>query len=188
MNKLCNAAGFSIVAELMNERNQQKIFAAVQYDASSWRLDFIIMVLCKYVEDKSIPIDELSGEYPIGKLYAGIVQSMYKKNENDGYFAVTKIFDEFSNNYKYLTNMALNIEEVLLSLPSGEAASLSMWKRFYEVISKSQCENRNSVFIILDNSNKIEQMYGLFELWIQRHIETFSGKVKTKDKMLYKES
>lgn len=181
MNKLCNAAGFSIVAELMNERNQQKIFAAVQYDASNWKLDFTIKVICKYVEDKSIPIDELSGEYPIGKLYAGIVQSMYKKNENDGYFAVTKIFDEFSNNYKYLTNMALNIEKVLLSLPSGEAASLSMWKHFYEVISKSQCKNRNSVFIILDNSNKIEQMYGLFELLLNSYQDSID-----KD-MLFKE-
>lgn len=181
MDKLCNTAGFNIVAELMNECNQQKIFAAVQYDVSNWKLDFIIKVLCKYVEDKSIPIEELRVEYPIGKLYAGIVQSMYKENENDGYFVVTQIFDNFSNNHKYLTNMALNIEEVLLSLPSGEAASHSMWKLFYEVILKSQCENRNSVFTILNNSNRMKQMYGLFELLLNSNQDSIDKN------MLFKE-
>lgn len=181
MEELCNAAGFSIAAELMNKDNQQQLFSAIQSDVSNWKLDFIIKVLCNYAKDKAIPVNELSVEYPIGRLYAGIVQSVYNTNENNGFFVVTKIFDEFSNNYKYLTNMAVNLEGVLLYLPSGEAATRSLWNYFYQIATKSQYENQNAVFTILNKYNRTEQMYGLFESLLNSNQDSIDKDVLFKE-------
>jgi hypothetical protein len=164
IGQLCDRSRISIDAGLIHEDNQQKILAAMQYDVSNWKLAFIITTLCSYVKDKAVPVNRLYDvESSVGRLYAGIVQSVYKTDGNNGYLVVTKILDEFSNNHEYLTNMALSLERVLLDLPSGEAAVRFMWKYFYNVIVTSQYENRNSIFTILNNCNRTDQMYGLFE-------------------------
>lgn len=185
VEELCNRARFSIAAELMNENNQQKILAAIQYDVSSWKLDFITTALCSYVKDKTIPVNELCLEYPVGRLYAGIVQSVYNVNRNNGHSVITKILDEFSNNHKYLTNMALNLERVLLDLPSGEAAVRFMWKYFYNVTVTSQYENRNSIFTILNNCNRTDQMYGLFESLLNSDQDSINRDVLFKEHYNY---
>lgn len=181
LDKLCNTAGFSIAAELMNEDNQQKIFGVIQYDVSNWKLAFIIKVLCDYVKVKTIPADELCVEHPIGKLYAGIVQSVYSINEDNGFYVVTRILEEFSNNHKYLTNIALNLDGVMLDLPSGEAAARSLWQRFYQVTAKSQYENRNAVFTILNDYTRTEQMYGLFESLLNSNPDPTDGDILFKE-------
>jgi len=177
LEELCNTAGISIAAELMNEDNKQKIFGVIQHDVSNWKLAFIIKVLCDYVKVETTPADKLFIECPIGNLYAGIVQSVYNINENNGFYVVTRILEEFSNNYEYLTNIALNLDGVVLRLPSGEAAARSLWQCFYQIIAKSEYENRNAVFTILNGYNRMEQMYGLFESLLKSNPDSTYGDI-----------
>lgn len=163
LEELSNNAGFSIAAELTNEKNYDKIFSVIQHDVSDWKLAFIIKVLCDFVKVKGIPVDELGIERQIGKLYADIVKSVYRVNEKNGFYIVTRILEEFSNNHKYLTNMALNLDRVIPGLNSSEATVRSLWQHFYQVVAKSQYENRNAVFTILNEYDRAEEMYGLFE-------------------------
>ncbi|MBW6518047.1 MAG: hypothetical protein K0A89_06060 [ANME-2 cluster archaeon] len=177
LEELCNAAGISIAAELMNEDNQQKIFGVIKHDVSNWKLAFIIKVLCDYVKVKTTPAEELYVEHPIGNLYAGIVQSVYSINENNGFYVVTRILEEFSNDHEYLTNIALNLDGVMSDLTSGEAAARSLWQCFYQVAAKSQYENRNAVFTILNGYNRREQMYGLFKSLLNRNPGSTDGDI-----------
>jgi hypothetical protein len=181
LEELSNKAGFSIASELMNEKNHKKIFSVIQYDVSDWKLAFIIKVLCDFVKVKGIPVDELRIEKPIGKLYADIVQSVYKINENNGFYVATRIFEEFSNNHKYLTYIALNLDEVMLKLDSGKASARSLWQYFYQVTAKSQYENRNAVFSTLNDYNRTEQMYGLFESLLNRNPDSTDGDILFKE-------
>lgn len=163
---ICHESGISIANELMKNEHRNKLFTVMQQDVDAWKLAFIVKVLCDYVKVKRLSVDELTPDYAIGNLYSGIVQSVYKANANSGFYIVTRILDNFSDNWNYLINMALNLEGILLDLPSGQRLVDSMWKYFYQVVEKSP-NYRANIFKVLSNYDRFEQMFAMYSVLLQ---------------------
>lgn len=166
METLCEKNNFNLSTELMKETNREKLFTAIRSEEQTWKIAFIIKVMSTYVEECNIPSRVLSPDQPLGKTYYDIVLAVYSKNPQNGFFLVTCILDEFSRDVSYLTNMALNIEGILLDLPNGQREVASLWKYFGQIMGS----NRNDFMItyeILLQYKRYEQILMLFELQLQ---------------------
>ena len=164
VDTVCRGNGFSVSTELMRKSNREKLFAVMQNDISTWKIAFIVKVVSTFVKDQRVSVNDLLVDAPIGQMYYGLVQAVYSKNAQNGFFLVTRILDEFAGDCNYLVNKALNIEGMLLDLPNGNQEVASMWKYFGQTMVKSQQTNFATAYSILGNYQRYEQIYMLYSL------------------------
>lgn len=164
INSACREMGFSIATELMKKENREKLFAVMHNDIATWKMAFIVKVLSASIKDQHISVNHLLLDTPIGKTYYGLVGAVYSQNAQNGFFLITRILDEFSDDCNYLVNMALNIEGMLLDLPNGNHESTSMWKYFGQNMVKYQHTNFVVAYSVLDTYQRYEQIYMLYLL------------------------
>ncbi|NLZ46060.1 MAG: hypothetical protein GX896_05150 [Clostridiales bacterium] len=164
VDSVCRESGFSVATELMRKSNREKLFAVMQNDIATWKISFVIKVVSTFGRDQQVSVNELLIDSPLGQTYYGLVQAVYSKNTQNGYFLVTRILDEFSNDCKYLVNMALNIEGMLFDLPNGNQEVASMWKYFGQTMVKYQQTDFATAYSILGDYKRYEQIYMLYSL------------------------
>lgn len=164
VDSVCRLSGFSVATELMRKSNREKLFAVMQNDISNWKIAFIVKVVSTFVKDQKVSVNDLLVDAPLGQTYYGLVQAVYSKNSQSGFFLVTQILDEFASDCSYLVNMALSIEGMLLDLPNGNQEVASMWKYFGQSMVKSQQSNFNKAYSVLGSYQRYEQIYMLYSL------------------------
>lgn len=164
VDSVCRESGFSVATELMRKNNREKLFAVMQNDIATWKIAFIVKVVSTFVKDQRVSANELLIDAPLGQTYYGLVQAVYSKNAQNGFFLVTRILDEFSAECKYLVNMALNIEGMLFDLPNGHQEVASMWKYFGQTMVKYQQADFATAYSILRSYQRYEQIYMLYSL------------------------
>ena len=164
VDSVCRDNGFSVATELMRRSNRDKLFAVMQNDIASWKIAFIVKVVSTFVKDQRVSVNDLLIDAPLGQTYYGLVQAVYSQNVKNGFFLVTRILDEFSADCTYLVNMALNIEGMLLDLPSANQEVASMWKYFGQTMVKCQWSNFATAYSILGSYQRYEQIYMLYSL------------------------
>ena len=163
-DSVCRKSGFSIAAEFMKKDSREKLFAVMQNDIAEWKIAFIVKVVSAFVREQQISVNELLTDAPLGQIYYGLVQAVYSKNSRNGFFLVTCILNEFSDNCKYLVNMALNIEGMLFDLPNGNQEAESMWKYFGKIMLKYQRTDFATAYSVLGSCQRYEQIYMLYSL------------------------
>jgi len=166
VDDICRENNFSVATELMKKSNREKLFIVMQNEISSWKIAFIVKVVSTFAKDQHVPIDDLVVDAPLGQIYYGLVQAVYSKNAQNGFYLVTLILDEFASDSEYLVNMALNIEGMLLDLPWGNQEVSSMWKYFYQTMIKLQQSNFKTAYSIFCSYQRYEQIYMLYSLAI----------------------
>lgn len=164
---LCQQNHFSLSTELMQDANREKLFAAMQSGVRTWKIAFIIKVISTYVKDCNIPSRELTPDNPLGQTYYGIVIAVYSQSSHNGDFLVTCILNEFSSDATYLTNMALNVEGMLLDLSNGEREVAALWKYYCQTMSSYQKNNFSAAYKVLLQYERYEQIFMLFESQLQ---------------------
>jgi len=164
VNSIGSEKGFSIATELMKADNSQKLFAVMKNEIDAWKIAFVVKVVSMYVKDQNVPVDSLVVDAPLGRIYYGIVQSVYSRNAQNGFFLVRRILDEFNWDCRYLVNMALNVEGMLLDIENCDNAVASLWKYFGEVMLKNHREEFGIAYSILGEYKRYEQIYLLYYL------------------------
>lgn len=171
VDSVCRATGFSVATELMKKSNCDKLFAVMQKDISAWKIAFIVKVVSTFVKDQRVPVNDLMNDTPLGQTYYGLVQAVYSKNAQDGFYLVTRILDEFAFDCQYLVNMALNLEGMLLDLPNGNQEILSMWKHFGQTMVNFQQTDFGTAYSVLSGYQRYEQIYMLYSLAISNSVD-----------------
>lgn len=164
VDSVCRLSGFSVATELMRKSNREKLFAVMKNDISNWKIAFIVKVVSTFVKDQRVSVNDLLVDAPLGQTYYGLVQAVYSKNAQNGFFLVTRILDEFASDCDYLVNMALNVEGMLLDLPNGNQEVASMWKYFGQSMVKYQQSNFSKAYSVLGSYQRYEQIYMLYSL------------------------
>ncbi len=164
VDAVCRESGFSVATELMRKSNREKLFAVMQKDIATWKIAFIVKVVSTFVKDQKVSVNDLLIDAPLGQTYYGLVQAVYSKNSQNGFFLVTRILDEFSSDCNYLVNMALNVEGMLFDLPNGNQEVASMWKYFGQTMVKYQQSNFGVAYSVLGTYQRYEQIYMLYSL------------------------
>ncbi len=161
---VCRNSGFSMATELMRLSNSEKLFAVMQNDIATWKIAFIVKVVSTFVKDQQLSVFDLLIDAPLGQTYCGLVRTVYSKNAQNGFFLIARILDEFSDDCKYLVNMALNIERMLFELPNGNKEIASMWEYFAHTVVKYQKADFATAYSALGGCQRYEQMYMLYSL------------------------
>jgi hypothetical protein len=159
MDDTSGKSGIYFADELMRDSNRAKLFSVMQGDVPRWKISFILDILGDYVKLKKIPTGALVANSPVGEMFYGIVRSFYAKN---GEFIVSSILEQFSWDWEYLTNMALNLDGVLLGTPSGKLAAAHLWDTFYRLTAGSGAEIRMEISRMFADRKRYEQLFGFF--------------------------
>lgn len=170
VDSVCRENGFIVAIELMRKSNREKLFAVMQNDIATWKIAFIVKVVSTFVKNQRVSVNDLLLDTPLGQTYYGLVQAVYSKNAQNGFFLITRILDEFSVDCNYLVNMALNIEGMLFDLPNGNQEVTSMWKYFGQTMVKCQQDNFAMAYSVLGSYQRYEQIYMLYSLAISNAI------------------
>jgi len=165
ISKLSCFREISLSKELMKEKNLQVLLDAIQKGVPNWKLEFTVDVFYKNLKAADTHIDNLLVELPVKKILELVLNSAGAK-DNNTQLIIYKILDGFSNSYKHLINITFYMEKVLLSSSSGETISRELWIQFYQVVEKSNYENRNNILSTLSDHKRFEQMYNLFECFL----------------------
>jgi len=159
---LCSENKISIPSELMQASNREKLLFSMQGNSKQWKWCFIADMLCEFVLTKHIPADELSMDYPIGKLIGDVIYTRISANENDGFELVTRIITKFSLECDYLLNMAFNIESILFDLPRSQHLILTFWKDIGQIIVKTHASNRQEIYSFFLSYERFDQVFEIY--------------------------
>lgn len=167
IDTLCHQSRFNLLTEIMHDVNREKLFAVIQRGVCSWKIALIIKIVSNYVKDSKILLNELIPVEGLGKTYYEIISAVYAQNSESGFHVVKCILNEFSNDPTHLTEMALNVEGMLLDLSGGEKEVPVMWKYYGRMMSLSQKDKFVMGYKILQQYERYEQIFMLYELEIQ---------------------
>ena len=163
VNEIARSQRLSIPAELMNDTNRDRLLGIISGNAvAEWKIHSIIRVICDYVKDMRLPVDELYPDRKVGGVFSGIFNAVYSVGRDKGRTLLEKILDNFKDSTTYLTNMALNIEGYLKDLAGGDLSVDFLWKKFamsIEDFDKSKAEQVVSVFAECERYDLIYLVY-----------------------------
>lgn len=131
----------SIATELMRKDNRRKIFTVMDENIRQWQMLFIVHLVCSFVKDRRMVVQDLAVDTPVGQLYRGLIRAVYSSRNDNSLFVSSSILDEFSWDCSYLTNMAMNLEGVLLDLPDSKNLCRSMWSHYEALLGKHHKQN-----------------------------------------------
>lgn len=163
LDVLCGEVGISIPSELMKEANRNTLLASMQNDNNAWKWKFIVNILCEYILLEHVPADQLSMDYQIGHLISGIIQSLVTLDANQGFTIIMRIIDRFSEEWKYLVNIALNIEGMLYDIQHSERITAALWQYFYQTVAKKQTGNRQNIYAFFMQYDRCDQVFGIYD-------------------------
>lgn len=168
IDQICGKFAFSVATELMKAENQKKLFAVMGQDIAVWKVIFLVQVISSYAKDQRIPAGQLSPETPVGQLYYGIIKAVYSQNRYNGLLVAERILKDFSEDCTYLTNMALNLEGILLDIPDGKREAAALWECFGQLMQFSQSGRFDTAYQILGEYRRYDLVYMLYTLDISQ--------------------
>jgi len=157
--------GFDIPAILMKDANIKPLMATAKRDPEQWRWDFMIDMICDYVQTQDIPVEHLSLEHKTGQLIGDIVSTRLEAGPNSGFALITRMLARFSEDWNYLANLALNLEGVILDSPDSETLVYKHWAHVYDMFASYQSTNRQHIyklFLLIDREDQVFDMYCVF--------------------------
>lgn len=161
VENVAHNCGFSVSKEIMIGYNRNKLFEVMKNDISNWKISFIVHIVSSFAKQTIKTVDELSFESPIGQLYYGIIKAVYSKNQNNGFYLVKQVIDEFSDNCPYMLNMALNIEGILLDVSDNNQINM-MWKYFCQSFVVKQNDKIEYACSVFEEYQRYAQIYMLY--------------------------
>lgn len=162
LEALCSANRISIPNELMKDDNREKLLTTMNNSSEQWKWSFIMDVLCDFVTVRQIPPDKLSVDYQIGQLISDIVFARVSADANNGVALISGIITKFSSQWDYLSNMAINIEKILLRSPEFSLIRSDFWKNIYQTIARLQSSNRQNIYRFFLSHDRYEQVFEVF--------------------------
>lgn len=168
IDQVCREYAFSVATELMKAENQKKLFAVMGQDIAVWKVIFLVRVISSYAKDQRIPVEQLDPASPVGQLYYGIIKAVYSQNRSNGFLVAEKILEDFSENCTYLVNVALNLEGMLLDVPSGDRETAALWERFGQLMLASQSNQFDTAYRILGECRRYDLIYMIYALAISQ--------------------
>ncbi len=181
ISHMCAQYGFSLATELMQDQNHEKLFAVMKSNIPEWKIAFIVKVISSYAKESNISIIELTPNDVLGNAYYGMMEAIYTQSVQKGFFLVTCILNEFADNCVFLVNMTLNIEGMLLDLQDGSKQLDMLWGYFFQKMASSQAGDFESVYHILYQYARNEQIFLLFNLELDQ-APTSSSSMKVFDR------
>lgn len=164
INDICARGGFSAATELMQGAHREKLFGVMSQNIAAWKTAFLIRVISDHVKDQKLPASRFYIDTPLGQLYGGIVRAVYEQGRQNGFFAVSKILEAFSDDGTYLTNIGLTLEGILLDLPDGQREAASMWEYFRQIMRTSQAGRFDAAYAAFAGYRRYDQMLALCSL------------------------
>lgn len=164
VNTISVQHGFSVATELMKQDRLGKLLAVMKRTIATWKTAFIVKVISDYVKDQGVPVSQLLIDAPLGQIYYGIVKAAYTQSQQNGFFVITKILDAFSSDCTYLVNIGLNLEGMVLDLPTGNQEADAMWKYFSQLMLSAPSTHFDIAYSILGSYQRYSQVYMLYTL------------------------
>lgn len=168
IDHMAREVNLSIPAELMVEHNRDSILSVLEQRVKTWKVFFVVRIICDYVKDTRLPVEELYSYRDIGKIYFGIVRLMYGSGRQNGYEVIERIISSFKDTAKYFVNITLNLEGFLKDLSLGESDIKHLWEYFYDTTLQMDASGIDSVNKILLESDRFDEMYQLFDRQLRR--------------------
>jgi len=162
LEPLCKVNQISIPYELMKDTNRDMLLSSMRKDATTWKWEFIVDILCEYILIKPVLTDELSIDFQIGQLFRGIILSVYSTDDNRGFSLLTKIINKFSHDWKYLSNMALNLESILFDVQNSKSIIIALWEYVYQTVVKKHSANRQNIYVFFLSDERYEQVFAIY--------------------------
>ena len=170
IDHMAREVNLSIPAELMVEHNRDSILAVLEQKVETWKVFFIVRIICDYVKDMRLSADELYPNHDIGKIYFGILRLMYSSGRQNGYEVVERIISSFKDSPIYYVNITLNLEGFLNDLSLSDSDMKHLWEYFYDTTLSMDTSDIDSVNTILLEYDRYDEMYQLFDRQIRRQV------------------
>lgn len=162
IDNMARSINLSIPAELMIESNRNQLFNVLSQNAELWKVYFVVRIISEYVKDVHLSTEELYPNRPIGAIYFGVVQSVYKTGRNNGFVVIEKILDGFMDDIEYYVNMALNIEGFLKDLNLGESDTNHLWDYFNQEVMKMNMSSFAEINKKFAEYDRYDEMFSLY--------------------------
>jgi len=162
LEHLCSVSQMSIPYELMKDKNRDMLLSSMRKDATAWKWEFIVDILCEYILIKPVLANMLSIDFQIGHLIRGIILSVFFTDYDRGFSLLTKIINKFSHDWKYLANMALNLESILFEVQNSEQIIMAFWKHVYQAVAQKQSANRQNIYAFFLTYDRYEHVFGIY--------------------------
>lgn len=168
IDHLAREVNLSIPAELMVEHNRDSILSVLEQNVKTWKVFFVVRIICDYVKDMKLPVEELYPYRDIGKIYFGIVRLMYTSGRQKGYEVIEHIISRFKDTEEYYVNISLNLEGFLKDLSLEDSDINHLWEYFYDMTLQMDASGIDSVNRILLENDRFDEMYQLFDRQLKR--------------------
>jgi len=158
---MSRAKGISISAELMT--NSKGLLVYTKNNPEEWRWDFLVDNLCDYIDALSIPVEHLSMDHKTGRFMGDIIATRLESAPHNGFALIARILSEFSSDWSYLANLALNLEGVILDV--SETLISKHWALAYDLFAATQPGNLSNIyklFLSIDREDQVFEMFCVF--------------------------
>lgn len=163
IDNMARLINLSIPSELMVEKNRDSLLKVLSERPHMWKVYFIVRIISEYVKDMSLSTEELYPDRPIGAIYYGLVESIYRTGRNNGYTVIEKILENFESDVEYYVDMTLNIEGFIKDLDLEEEDTEHLWEYFYGQVLNKDDVSFEAINKKLAEYDRFEEMYHLFE-------------------------
>ena len=163
IKRYCNEHQICIPHELIKDVNRDVVVSLMKNESASWKWEFIVADLCDYALMEPTQLDQLSMDFPVGHFIGKILMSIFSTDAQCGLIILSTILEKFSREWMHLSNMALNIESVLHTIPSHESEITALWECFYRIAAKNQFENRLALYNTYLSLDRHGQVFGIFK-------------------------
>lgn len=164
---ICKENQLSLATELMLPSNRQKLLGVMERNVKTWKIAFVIQILSTYVRDNGISVANLTPETELGNLYYTILKTVYQQNEENGFYLVSCVLDEFYPNCTYMVEMAFHMEGILLDFPNSQPYVSKLWDCFREKLRENKLIDISVAYTFFETYDRFEQIYGLYGLELQ---------------------
>ncbi|MBQ6639046.1 MAG: hypothetical protein IJH82_10440 [Lachnospiraceae bacterium] len=168
LDRMAREVNLSIPAELMVEQNRNSLLSVLEQNIESWKVLFIVRIITEYVNDMHLSADELEPDYPIGKVFFGIVRLMYSTGTSNGEQVIERILSGFKNQPEYFVMMALNIESYLRDIEVSGTEMVYLWDLFINTTLSKDMGFIDSVSEQLLSYNRYDETYQLYKGQIKK--------------------
>jgi hypothetical protein len=175
---MARTQSISISSELMNGSHKNELLGIISgRSVSGWKINAIIRIVCDYVKDMRLPVDELLPDHSIGRLIFDIFNATYASGKSNGEKLIDLLLSVFKDMPDYLTNMALNIDGYLRDINGGEKSIDFLWNHYLEYTADFDDEMTEETINMFAEINSYDKIYGIYNAKINR----FSDFSSTRD-------
>lgn len=161
LKNMADRVGFSIPAQLMSEESRPYVLQAINEDPTPWKVAFVMRLLGEMVRDTEMDAENLRSENPLGKLYAGIFDALYKRNPEESFMLEKKMLKPFLELPYHFLEMTLLLLQCLEEMRASEEEKDRLFRLAAAGISGMTEEQRLDLFDVLVMGHRYSELYRL---------------------------